>query len=204
MTGKNRPRLVAAILMPITFAACAATGGGFPNDAVAVATPLLLEGPPIYSLLGFRGELNLTSEQITALDSIALATRDENRELIAELRAVDGDRNRNGGTIVVSEHGRPFLEAIRENHGKAVAAVSALLDDRQRAEVCEISARPDQQRSRGGQQGPGAPRPSEREPAPTPPDSLDERTRLSRPVSWDWCPPPGARDSRGDSDTSGR
>lgn len=191
MTGRDRrPRvpIIAAALALAVVTACGTMGGGLPDNAVAVASPLSLEGPPIYSLLGFRSDLNLTSEQITALDSIALAVRDENRELIAELRAVDGGRDAVGGTFVVTEHGRPIFETIRANHMNAVGAVRELLDETQREEVCEIVARPGQQRAQSGR---GPRQQSDQGTRPASADSVDERTRLSRPVTWDWCPAPG-------------
>ncbi|MDR0786260.1 MAG: hypothetical protein LBG44_00090 [Gemmatimonadota bacterium] len=180
-------RLICLGTLSLAVVACG-SAGGFPANSVAVATPLSLEGPSIYSLLGFRNDLKLTSEQVVSLDSIAIAIREENRDLIAELREVDGKGNSIGQPIVVTEEGRPILEAIRENHRGAVAAVRELLDETQRNQVCDIVARPGQARGRSGRPaGPenrapdgGAPRGEAR-------DSLDERSRLSRPVSWDWC-----------------
>ncbi len=168
-------------LVTVLFAltACAATGSLPPN--AVVVTPLTLEPPPIYSLLGYRSELNLTSEQVAALDSIAQAVRDENRELVAELRQTSGERRGQSGAMVVSEEGRPVLESIRENQLAAVDAVSRLLDESQRAEVCRLSTRENQRR--GAAQG-RQPRQQEQL------DPVDERSALQRPVGWNWCDTP--------------
>ncbi len=164
------------VLLALT--ACAATGSLPPN--AVVVTPLTLEPPPIYSLLGYRSELKLTSDQVAALDSIGQAVRDENRELVAELRQTSDGRRSQAGALVVTEQGRPVLEAIRENQLAAVDAVSHVLDESQRAEVCRLSTRESERARRDA--------PERRSPRqPEPPDSLDERGALQRPVGWNWC-----------------
>jgi hypothetical protein len=163
--------------------ACAASTG-LPPDAVVV-TPLTLEPPPIYSLLGYRADLELTSEQIAALDSIGQAVRDENRELIEELRRSSAERRNMGGALVVSEEGRPVLEAIRENQREAVNAVSRLLDETQRDRVCELSNR-DNARNR--------PEASARQARSRRGAPNLEGDALQRPIGWNWCQTPGEED----------
>ena len=175
---------VAAVLLTVT--ACAARSG-IPADALVV-TPLTLEPPPIYSLLGYRTDLNLTSEQVTRLDSIAQSVRDENRELVEELRRTSSERRSQGGVLLVSEEGRPVLAAIRENQVAAVDAVSQLLDETQREQVCSLTSR-EGQRGRRGESDRRAPESAERRDAG---DANDERDGLQRPVGWTWCQTPAA------------
>lgn len=179
MERKIRCAGVVAVLSVLTVMTACASAGALPPNAVVV-TPLTLEPPPIYSLLGYRSDLHLTSEQVAALDSIALAVRDENRELVAELRQASSERRNQSGALVVTEQGRPVLQAIRDNQLAAVDAVSQLLDESQRAEVCRLSTR-ENERDRRGATERRAPR------RPEPSDSLDERGALQRPVGWSWC-----------------
>jgi hypothetical protein len=60
-----------------------------------MVSPLTLEPPPIYALLGYRTDLELTSEQVAALDSVAEEARDESAPLLRELEErTDNGRQR--------------------------------------------------------------------------------------------------------------
>ena len=61
---------VSALVLAI--AACSSGPRG-PGDSDGAFSPLTLEPPPVYALLGYRADLDLTSQQVAALDSIAEA-----------------------------------------------------------------------------------------------------------------------------------
>lgn len=170
----RRIRKAVCVLAILPLAACGTAR--IPSDAVAVVTPLSLGPPPIYSLLGYRQELDLTSEQVAALDSIAQAVQAENRELVEELRkASEGNRS---GLMVVRPNGEPILQEIQANHRQAGEAIEKLLDEEQKASVCELFERPDQ-----GRRGEGGRR---RQAQPDP--------RYLQPAGWPWCEGGEARD----------
>lgn len=107
-----------------------------PGDAPRAITPLTLEPPPIYALLGYRQELSLTSEQIAALDAIAREVRDRNSPLVDSLRSV-GDRS-GRGFIAVDERSEPLLERVRENHRSAIEEVREVLTEEQEGATCRL------------------------------------------------------------------
>lgn len=165
------PALLIGALAPL--AAACATGGGLPNDATSVVTPLTLEPPPIYALLGYRRELELTSEQVAALDAIAQEVQDDNRPLVRELQEATRERSRQPGLMIVTSDGEPILEEIRANQRKAGEAVAEVLDETQRAAVCELFDRT----RNGARRSSGAARTA----------NVTRDPRVMQPAGWYWC-----------------
>jgi hypothetical protein len=159
-------------------AACGPAQTAFPAGAV---NPLALEPPPIYSLLGYRDRLSLTSEQVEALDSIAQDVKRRNDPLVDSLRAVaDARSGRSRGIIPITDETRPALERVRDQNRAAAAAVQDVLSDEQQTQVCRLfeETRQDRLRSRGDRARPVG------QVAPA-----DTSLFLSR-QSWPWCGPP--------------
>ncbi|HEV2149409.1 MAG TPA: Spy/CpxP family protein refolding chaperone [Longimicrobiaceae bacterium] len=112
--------------------------------------------PPVYALIGQRQDLNLTSAQVTALDSIGAALQRQNSPMLTELRelqqASGGFRRR--PSPEATERARPLIDSLRENNRTAQEAVRALLSEEQRTRVCRISGpdRDDARRRQARQQ----------------------------------------------------
>lgn len=117
-------------------------------EALEFITPLTLEPPPIYSLLGYRDQLRLESQQVSALDSIAQSNRDVNAPLIDSLRAVGREQGgRYSGMMAIDSATQPLLERIRENNRQAVARVGEVLTPEQQATACRLfNEAPDRRR----------------------------------------------------------
>lgn len=100
--------------------------------------------PSVYALIGARERLKLTSAQVTALDSIAEAVREQNRPFADSLRRFT--RSPNGGPMRVPTNDaqrRDFTAILRTmgtNTRTAVAGVQALLDADQRTAACALAA----------------------------------------------------------------
>jgi hypothetical protein len=91
--------------------------------------------PPVRSLIGFRGRLELTGEQVGALDSIATVMEEASRPHLTTLADAGAARGLPGAEV------REAVEALSEHHREADRAVSELLSEEQRAAVCEIARR---------------------------------------------------------------
>lgn len=126
------------LFIALGLGACGGGAGGESAASYTLVPPLALEPPPVYSLLGYRDRINLTSEQITRLDSIAIALREENAPLVAELRENARLQSRSGGGLQVQAAQRPLLDQIRENSTEAIEAVGELLTEDQEEEICKI------------------------------------------------------------------
>jgi hypothetical protein len=109
-----------------------------PASAPRAVAPIALEPPPIYSLLGFRQEIGLSSEQVSALDSIAEGVRRENAPLVQQLRERNTARAEQRGFIMVDSVAQPVLEQLRENNRTAVGAVGEILNPQQRTAACRL------------------------------------------------------------------
>jgi hypothetical protein len=100
--------------------------------------------PSVYALIGARERLKLTSTQVTALDSIAEAVREQNRPFADSLGRFT--RTGSGGPIRVPSNDAPrrdfivILQRMGENNRRGVAAIQALLDADQRAGACTLAA----------------------------------------------------------------
>lgn len=112
--------------------------------------------PSVYALIGARERLKLTSAQVTALDSIAEAVREQNRPFADSLRRFT--RSPNGGPMRVPTNDaqrRDFtaiLQQMGANTRTALAGIQALLDADQRAAACALAAEERDER-RGGRMG---------------------------------------------------
>ncbi|CAN5794683.1 hypothetical protein BH23GEM6_BH23GEM6_01990 [soil metagenome] len=160
-----------------------------PASAPRAIAPVVLEPPPVYSLLGYRQEIGLTSEQVTALDSIAEGVRRENAPLVQRLRERNPASAQQRGFILIDTVARPVLEQVRQNNREAAAAVGEVLTTEQRASACRMfeqqqrermtrrGSQAEDARARQQQQGRGAIRvePSD--------------TAVVRGAVWGWCSP---------------
>jgi hypothetical protein len=157
----------------VTLVACGSPRGG---SQVAMVTPLTVGPPPIYALLGYRNELSLTSDQVTALDSIAQTAQEENRTLVEELQATSRERARQPGFFELTAEGEAVLERIRANQRRAVDGVADLLSEEQQATVCRLFQ-------------PGRRNPSARQPpaARAAADTAQARRGPQGPPGWHWC-----------------
>lgn len=155
--------------------------------------------PSVYALIGARERLKLTSAQVTALDSIAEAVREQNRPLTDSLRRFS--RSGNGGPIRLPSNDaqrRDFtaiLRAMGENNRRAIDAIQARLTAEQRTSVCTMLQEERGQRfggmdRRGGFGGGGGGRGGGRYgggrgmPPEMMGDSLGTRTGFG---GWPWC-----------------
>lgn len=176
MRVSKRPFL---LILLAAAAACAPPAD--PADAPAVRDGLtMIDAPPVYSLLGYRDRLDLTSAQVAALDSVARAVQEQNRPLVEELREQTQRARPQSRRPVVTEEMQPLLERISENNRAAMAAVQEVLTPEQEATACRLAAGPSdrpqpERRARGG---------ARRGTAPA--DSL--RGTLGGRV-WSWCSP---------------
>jgi hypothetical protein len=119
---------------------------GVPGSAVGDLSERAAAVPPIYSLLGQREALALSSDQIAALDSIGMWLESANRPLIDEVfdRGVRRDPDpilREGDPPRLSREGRPMLVDLAENNEAAEAGVGAVLTADQRGSVCALFRR---------------------------------------------------------------
>ncbi|HET8656960.1 MAG TPA: hypothetical protein VFL93_15655 [Longimicrobiaceae bacterium] len=118
---------------------CASSGPPRPGaPGPLFVTPLMLEPPPVYSLLGFRDKLDLTNRQIASLDSIATWVHDINSALSDSL-VRGAQQTRNGAAVVVTDTvGRSLLRQIRANNHAAAAGVGQVLSESQQKTACDI------------------------------------------------------------------
>jgi hypothetical protein len=157
-----------------------------PASAPRAVTPIALEPPPVYSLLGFRQEMGLSSQQVTALDSVAEGVRRENAPLVQHLRDQNTARAEQRGFIVVDSASQPVLEQLRENNQSAVAAVGEILNPQQRTVACRLFD--ESRRDRMTRQSRQAQEARAREArARARMDRID--TGLATGGPWTWCTP---------------
>ena len=154
-------RSFALICLGLAVSGCSAStsrnAGNGPNMPTMV-TPLMLEPPPIYSILGFRDKIQLTSAQITSLDSIATWVHDQNVPLIQELRE-KASPTRNQVGLVIPDEQKPKLELAFK---QAAEAMGPAQEPRRLVGLPRVEAAADprrragQQSHRGGGGGEGA------------------------------------------------
>ncbi|HEX6927127.1 MAG TPA: hypothetical protein VF167_17010 [Longimicrobiaceae bacterium] len=171
------------ILLTLGLAACG-TPAPPPGPGPTVVTPTMLQPPPVYALIGHRDRLELTSQQIEQLDSIAVDLEQKNSDLIDELeeRAVP-TRNRMG--MVLDEEGTPILEQIRDNNRAASEAVGRLLSTTQQAEACELFSLNNRRRERPRIRGADE-------------EEADSIWQMLETRVWPWC----GQSSRAEADTA--
>ena len=170
------------VIFSLGLSACSSAGApaGPPPSMV---TPSMLQPPPIYALLGYRERLELTSEQIVGLDSIAVQLKERNDELIDELEE-RSDMARNTAALIVSEEGQPILEEIRDNNREAAEAVGRMLTSTQQTTSCDIFDLTEDDRGRRRE------RPRVRGADPAAADSI---WRMLQSRTWPWCGESGVR-----------
>ena len=96
--------------------------------------------PPVYALIGERQELNLTSVQVTALDSIGVALAASNSPALTQIQALQPSGGFRRTSAADVEKARPLIDSIRENNRRAQEAVRTLLTEQQRTDVCKMYA----------------------------------------------------------------
>jgi len=172
---KISPATYALLTVLPLFAACASSPR-VPMDPNTTVTPISVAPPPVYALLGFRRELELTSLQVMVLDSIGQAVQEKNSLLVREIRARSRERQRQPGFYDIEPGAIPILEELRTNQRIAGEAVAELLEEEQRATVCSLFDRSREERfaSRGSM----APRPSRHG---------EEAEAIQNPAAWSWC-----------------
>lgn len=171
-------------------------GGGFEGPG---------QTPVVFGLLGQRERLNLSSAQVTALDSIGEDLRVRNSSLMTHLRELrdsvgGGDRMNDRERTAYAERSRPTLEQLRTNNQAAMSAIQAVLTPAQQQTACEIQRESRTQRrtgtnarggyggNGGGAGGYGGGRMGGRG------GMYGDSTMLRRQSGWAWCP----------ADTTGR
>lgn len=175
-----RARL-ALISLFLLLGACSASTARAPygEGGPTMVTPLMLEPPPVYSLLGFRDKLQLTPAQITALDSIATSVHDRNEPLIDSLRANATPTRSQVGLLIPDEY-RATLEAVRKNNREAATATGKVLTPEQQKSACQIFEEQRQDRERSERNGQTR-RPSRLG------SEADSILASSRRSVWSWC-----------------
>ena len=134
----TRPLQIALLALLAACSAQPAPDTGPPANARMTVLPLALEPPPVYALIGYRDRLELTSQQVTQLDSIATSVQTANSALIDSLQAKAVTSNRAPGVLQVNPTERPLLQEIRDNTRRAVDQVEEVLTSAQETEVCEL------------------------------------------------------------------
>ena len=174
---KMRPTMIAMAAAALLVAGCGPVMDRGP--ALPSPTDPGLQPPPIYGLLGQRAELGLSSEQVTALDSLAIAINRENRPLLREIEGYRGPDGRRRATAEERARADTLIARIRANSRQAAEQVGEILTAEQRDRVCELrEARPARQVRR--------PARAARQERPT--------VRLE-PIGWPWCPDPDANEA---------
>src|SRR5690606_16120736 len=125
-------------------------------------------GPSVFALIGNRAELELSSHQIEALDSIGEWLARTNSPIDEQLRRMGvapfspGPAMR-GGRMQIPEEAEPLREQIRQNNRQAMTGVGEQLTPEQKQRICERRERrpvPGAREGRGGRGSPEARRPS--------------------------------------------
>lgn len=125
-------------LMFLVFGLSACSSASAPaGPPPSLVTPTMLQPPPIYALIGYRDRLELSSDQIEQLDSIAVDLEEHNEELIDELEE-RSTLTRSQTALVVGEEGKPILEQIRDNNREATEAVGRMLTSDQQESICDL------------------------------------------------------------------
>jgi hypothetical protein len=140
--------------------------------------------PSVYGLLGERQRLQLTSAQVTTLDSIGVVLAAANDSLRRSVReAWNGDRPRPGREQW--QRTQPALVQMARNNRAASMLVHNTLTEEQRGIACDIQAEVRARRPEPVRRAPPGSRRigGRRVPA-------DSATLRRPPDGWHWCPPP--------------
>lgn len=162
-------------LLPAVLALAACTQAPPPPAPTAAGAPIAF--PSIFALLGDRQRLELTSEQVTALDSINSWLTAANREFLEtatpEMRG-EPERDARGRELPpsrISPQDSEALGGMADNIIRAAEGVERLLTPDQRSRICGESAIPRQ-----------------RPEAPPQPRRLGAGGFSgAQPAQWPWC-----------------
>jgi hypothetical protein len=105
-----------------------------PAVGPAPAINMRLDPPPVHALLGHRQQLDLTSEQIEALDEVGQRVHSENHPLLLKISEVD-QSSRNP---LAQEEVLKLAGTIHVNNHQAMERVRGILTEKQRADACEV------------------------------------------------------------------
>lgn len=117
-------------LLLLALTAC----GGTPQQTMTPIGPPPVRAPSVYGLLGERERLDLTSDQIEALDSIGRWLASETEEIRDDL----APRPRAGRQQPDSAEIATLGEAITAANVQAIEGVESLLSAEQRETVCAL------------------------------------------------------------------
>jgi len=95
-----------------------------------------LDPPPVHALLGHRAALDLTSEQIDALDAVGQQVHAANHPLLMQMQDVE----RSSGNPLVRHEILTVAGQIHMNNYQAMERVRGILSDSQREEACGLFA----------------------------------------------------------------
>jgi hypothetical protein len=142
--------------------------------------------PPVYALIGERQDLNLTSAQVTTLDSIGVALAASNQPALTQIQSMQPTGGFRRTSAADVERARPLIDSIRENNRRAQQRVQALLTEQQRTDVCKMYA-PDRAEQRRRES-------AQREARQQPRGRFEADTMMATLFSgpWSWCGRQGA------------
>lgn len=158
------------ILGVVLLAGCASTENTAPAPAAEQPLEVRTEPPPIYALFGYREQLELTSEQISTLDSIARAAQIENDTVLARIRQRAEERE--------EEIDLTLLSQLTDVNLRTAERVGEVLTEEQRARVCELFEETRRERAEAAARPRRTDRRSSREDTPV----LQHAIR-----TWPWC-----------------
>ncbi len=183
LSGREAMKRFSCGALALLLAGCAGQAA-IPHAGPMAVVPAPIEGPPVYSLLGEREELALSSAQVTQLDSIAEGVRAANRNVVLAARAGDGELRVESWEVQQLVARNAGLAArIRANNRAAAEAVRSVLGEEQQRRVCRMVEENRRERGEplGGFSASASFRPGTVEVAP------EDR------VAWTWCGAGGAR-----------
>ena len=160
-TGRRRRTMNArgiALAAVVLIGACA-TGNAPREIDMGVSMTTSTDPPPVVGLIGHRRTLDLSDEQVAALDSIGRWIAAENDAALAELKdngvLLDGRAITRGGRRAAREVAEinGLLRQVRVNNLQAARGVGTLLDEDQKQEACELFRAPQREPVRGGPGG---------------------------------------------------
>jgi hypothetical protein len=113
----------------------AACGAPPPSaSAPSAGVDMRLDPPPVHALLGQRSHLKLTSEQITALDSVGQDIHAQNHPLLMKL----SDLDRSGSNLQAQQQMLHLAGRVHLNNHRAMERVRGILTSEQREAACNL------------------------------------------------------------------
>ncbi|HEV2735766.1 MAG TPA: hypothetical protein VGV85_13050, partial [Longimicrobiaceae bacterium] len=174
------------LLTALGILALAACSSSAPPPAATAPQQPWVPTPPVYALIGERQDLNLTSAQVTTLDSIGVALAASNQPALTRIQAMQPSGGFRRTSAADVERTRPLIDSIRDNNRRAQERVQALLTEQQRADVCKMYA-PDRAEQRRRES-------AQREARQLPRGRFEADTMIASLFSgpWSWCGRQGA------------